>query len=141
LLHSINYIDKDREIIRSNVFDIPERLKEIDSKYFVVRNHKKGYFEIHYGEPVQNRAHETLQLCVGYPELDARTLQLVRETRIENAKELIEEMERQNEKIKQDNENKALDEANWKTKEIYKYCNSHERIEAPDEGAFKTRFI
>ena len=81
------WIDKDREVIESNVFDIPQRLREIDADYFVVYNHSIRQFEVHH-----KGQDETYCLSIPYPELDVRTLHRVRETRVERSKIILEQL-------------------------------------------------
>ena len=75
------------EKITSDVLDIASRL-EIDPRYEVYRNLNKHRFEIH--------ACGALQIAVPFARLDERTLSLVRETRVENADELLSRLEKQN---------------------------------------------
>ncbi|MCM1043169.1 MAG: hypothetical protein NC350_03040 [Corallococcus sp.] len=79
-------------VITSDLFDISSRLKEIDSNYFVCYNRKAQRYEVHNGRQRGN----TFCLAVPYGCLDARTVDLVRKTRVENAEKLWEEMERHN---------------------------------------------
>ncbi|MCL2675202.1 MAG: hypothetical protein FWE84_01235 [Firmicutes bacterium] len=82
-------------VIKSDVLDICRRLKEIDRGYFVVRNHKKGRFEVH------NRQQRGGSFCLAlpYPRLDCRTLDLVRRTRYERAGHFLAELEDENRQI------------------------------------------
>ncbi len=120
----------------TNVFWIPERLREIDDGYFVLRNHQTKKFEIHHrGQP-----HNTYCLTVPYDELDERTLHLVRKTRICNAEKLLAEMEEQNKKIAEQ-QTAIPDEATEKLKETVTYLGRHSDKESLDDGAFTTRFL
>lgn len=79
-------------VIANDLFDIASRLKEIDDGYFVCYNRKASRYEVH-----NNRQKgSTFCLAVPYDALDARTVELVRKTRVENACKLLEEMERAN---------------------------------------------
>ena len=120
----------------TNVYLIPERLREIDSGYFVVRNHIKKTFEIHHSHQGEN----TYCLTVPYEELDQRTLDLVLKTRVSNLEKLIFEMDQNNQKIEKQNET-VSEEAITKTKEVLHYLNSHESKETVDKEAFSTRFL
>ena len=120
----------------TNVYRIPERLREIDSDYFVVRNHKKQTFEVHH----KGQSPTTYCLTVPYPELDARTLELVRKTRISNLDILISEMDKNN-RILEEKSKVIPDEARVKTKEVLSYLNHHESKDAVDSEAYSTRFF
>lgn len=117
--------------IETNVYNIPERLKEIDPGYFVVFNTETQAFEVHHTEQLGG----TLALNIPYDTLDARTLELVRKTRVENAKKFYAEMEKHNEKLEQARYNKMRDDANQKTKELHRYASRKEsRDVLPDEA-------
>lgn len=80
--------------ISTDVLDIAARIKEIDPRYEVFRNLDKRRFEIH--------ACGALQLAVPFDRLDARTLELVKETRVENADKLFERMEEFNARVEKE---------------------------------------
>ena len=120
----------------TNVFLIPERLREIDSGYFVLRNHDAKKFEIHH----RGQLHNTYCLTVPYSELDERTLHLVQKTRICNAEKLLAEMEEHNRKIS-NQQNAIPEEATQKLKETVTYLGRHSDKECLDNGAFTTRFL
>ena len=77
--------------IKGDLFDIAGRLKEIDSRYTVCRNVKLNRFEIH--------ADGVLQIAVPFDRLDARTVELVRSTRLENVGRLLEQINSDNERL------------------------------------------
>ena len=93
--------------IKRDVFDIADRVREVDEAYFIVRNHKRGCFEVH----ARGQTPSTFCLTVPFSELDARTVELVRKTRAENAKKLFAEMERENERMKKREMQRAIDAA------------------------------
>lgn len=118
--------------------NIPERLREIDRGYFVVYNHKNDSYEVHHedGLPL-----ESFQLYIPYKELDQRTIDRVLETKVENAKAIYAMMERQNAKLEEDAQRRSDEITEGISKEIFQYChNDHPSLDAPDEGAYKTRF-
>lgn len=82
-------------IIVEDLFDIAARIKEIDAGYFIVRDYRSGKFQVHHNDQRGN----TLTLVLPYDRLDCRTLNLVRRTRSERKKQLLEEMERENERL------------------------------------------
>lgn len=89
--------------VECDLYDISSRLKEIDERYELYRNRRKGRFEIY--------VDRELQIAVPYPVLDGRTIELVRKTRIENRRRLIEEIERHNARLEKEGLNKAVDNA------------------------------
>lgn len=81
-------------VIEHDLFDVAARLKAIDDGYFVVYDKSKHRFEVHN----RRQRGSTFALSVPYPCLDARTVELVRKTRAENAHRLFREMEEENER-------------------------------------------
>lgn len=122
--------------IVTNVFNIPERLREIDPGYFVLRNHETKAFEIHH----RDQPHNTYCLTVPYEELDERTLWLVRKTRIANIEKILLEMEETNQKISEE-QSKIPEEATEKFRETVTYLSHHSDKEQLDNEAFTTRFL
>ena len=122
--------------MNTNVFFIPERLREIDEGYFVVRNHQTKQFEIHHS----GQLHNTYCLTVPFDELDERTIRLVRKTRICNLEKLLDEMEEHNRKLSE-KQTKIPEEATEKLKETITYLGRHCDKETVDDGAFTTRFL
>lgn len=96
---------KNQTAIQSDTFFIGERLKEIDESYFLVFNFDKQKFEVH----SCCETGSTYCLTVPYDVLDERTVALVRKTRASNIDRLIEEMDKENEKIEKKREKEAID--------------------------------
>jgi hypothetical protein len=113
-------------VIESNVFDIPERLREIDPGYFLVYNRSRDKYEVHH---IENRG-GTYCLTVPYDEIDSRLLDYVRETRAERAAKLFEKMERDNQKLEESRKKDFKDYVGEVAKDIYKYsAQSHKWAE------------
>ena len=70
--------------INSDVFNIIDRLKQIDSGYFVLFNTNTKKFEIHNSETKNGYC-----LTIPYRQLDKRSLELVEKTHIKNYKKTI----------------------------------------------------
>lgn len=81
--------------IRGDVFDIADRLREIDGDYYPVYNLTKRRFEIHH----RGRS-KSLQLVLPYDSLDARAIKRVKETRREWVEKMLRDMEIQEQKQK-----------------------------------------
>lgn len=86
------------QIIKNDVFNIAKRLKSIDPKYFIVFNSDRNKFEVHY-----MRAKNTYELTIPYNKLDARSIDFVLKTRIQNKQKIFEEIENSNKKLEQEN--------------------------------------
>ena len=91
--------------VKNDLFDVANRLREIDANYCLYFNKMLGRFEVH------NKAQRgnTLAVIVPYKQLDARTIHFVQKTRVENANRLFAEMEKQNAKAESDAVSKARD--------------------------------
>ena len=76
--------------VTSDLYSIADRLKEIDNGYFIFYSYKNKRYEVHN----KSQRGQTLSLVLPYKTLDERTVRLVRKTRSERMKSLIEEMEK-----------------------------------------------
>lgn len=106
-------------LITQDLFDISQRLKEIDGNYTLHFNAKKGKFELHGKEDV-------LLIVFPYDRIDARMITHARRTRVERSKELIHEMEEHNarlEESRQRTENEFYLEKFKETAEKYYISN------------------
>ncbi len=119
--------------IYEDVFNITNRLKEIDDSYFVVYNTQKKKFEVH-----SSKQKNTYCLTIQNGGLDARVVPLVLKTRRENYQKIIDEMDRANEEIEKENKRKIKDLCEDKAKEMFSYAKSHD--DANFEDAYKTRW-
>jgi len=82
--------------IKNDLYGIAERIRHIDSGYFIVWNVVRKKYEVH---NVDTLCPSTYEFTVPYNELDSRTLEYCKETRRENTEKLIAEIEKNNEKI------------------------------------------
>ena len=82
------------QVIENDLFNIVQRIKNIDKKYFVVFNLKRKKFEVHY-----KRNKNTYELTIPFDELDARAVYFVLKTKMENQKKLLKEIEESNKKL------------------------------------------
>ena len=131
------WIDSTREIIETNVYDIPQRLKEIDPGYFAVYNHADHAFEVHHKE---NKG-DTFCLNIPYPELDARTLYRVRETKIARGKIIMKQIEEQQLQRELSASKKFHDETSAKLREIHRYVAPKAATDTIPDDAYSTRFV
>lgn len=89
-----------RSRIAGDLFDICNRIKQIDRSYFLVRNYKTKKFELHSDEQKGG----SLCLVLPYDKLDARTLNLANKTRVENIHKIEQEHKAHNDMlIRQEN--------------------------------------
>lgn len=82
-------------LITNDLFDIAWRLRAVNDDYRVYYNTEKNRYEVH------DFKKNTLQFVVPYDELDARTVEYARYSRVENAERIFAEIERHNAKLEQ----------------------------------------
>ncbi len=71
-----------------DLYEIATRLLEIDQRYELFYNHRQKRYEIH--------SNGVLQIAVPFDRLDARTISLARETRLERMNEIVADIEKNN---------------------------------------------
>ena len=103
--------------ILNDVLFICQRLKEIDEDYRDFFNCKTQKFEVHNIGQIG----DSYCLTVPFQYLDARTIELVNKTKIENREKLIAEIDRENEKLEERNNKRILDEAKDRLLDEIKY--------------------
>jgi hypothetical protein len=103
--------------VESNVYDIPERLQEIDPGYFVLLNRQTGKYEVHNSKVPTF----TYNLTVPFEDLDSRTIDIVKEQRFKTNEQRFKEIDEWNEKLRQSKINKRKDTCGEITKDLYKY--------------------
>lgn len=96
--------------IREDVFDIAERLKEIDPSYRIFYDGGKQRFLLFGGRE------QGFIMALPFDRLDARTVEHVKKTRIERLRQVLSEMEQHNKR----QEERALREAKSTAKEHLK---------------------
>jgi len=131
------FIDSAREVIETNVYDIPQRLKEIDPGYFVVYNHADHEFEVHRKEQIGN----TFCLSIPYSELDCRTLNRVRETSIARTKIIMDQIEKEQIQREISASTKMNDDISAQLREIHRYVAPKSQVSTIPDDAYTTRFV
>ena len=87
--------------ITHDLYGVAERIREIDDRYEVWYDRIAGRYEIYAGG--------ALQIAVPFAQLDARTVRLVRETRVERTERIVGQIEAAN-RIAEERALKALAE-------------------------------
>ena len=120
--------------ISCDAFDICNRIKSLDSGYFVIFDTVKKRFEIH------NKNQYVNTFCITVEgELDCRVINKLRKTSRENAMRLLEEIEKSNVVIETEKARKLKDETTWKAGEMFAYANS--KNDTNFEDAYKTNWV
>ena len=92
--------------IKSDTMFVSKRLKEIDPSYYLVFNTIKGKYEVH----SNNQVGCSYCLTCPHDALDSRLIELTKKTRRNNLKELLRQIDIENEKIQKQNQKKLLEE-------------------------------
>jgi copper chaperone CopZ len=107
--------------VTTNVYDIPERLKEVDPRLFVMLNLETQKFEVH----VAGQRGTTLGCELPFDELDARAIDYVRGSMGVDAHEVAAEIKKHNKKLDQTRIDTAYDKADYKGRNAMQWANHH----------------
>jgi light-regulated signal transduction histidine kinase (bacteriophytochrome) len=103
--------------ITNDVFDIAKRIKELDAGYEIFYMTTKNRFEVY-------KEGERMSV-LPFDKLDARTVEYLRETRIENQQRLLEKIDRHNEMLRQNAERQEAEISAYKIKNMVNYLNKN----------------
>lgn len=107
--------------ILGDVFDIVDRIREIDDGYFVVYNTRSHRYEVH------NQKQFSSTFCITCDSgLNSTVIDKLRKSRIENIDRIMREIEENNQKIEEISTKRARDESSFKLKEMYDYAKQRE---------------
>jgi hypothetical protein len=112
---------KDRIPVMSNAFSIPERMKEIDDRFFVMFNKATQKFEVH----VRGQQGTTLGCELPFPDLDYRALHYVRKHTAKSAREVARQIDIENERADKADVDRNLDRSNYKMKDALLWSDHH----------------
>ena len=108
-------------VVTGDLYGINERIKEIDENYFLFYSYVTHRYEVHNS----NQRGKTLSLVLPYETLDERTLRHVRRTRSERAKDLFEEIERENAKLEKEKRRALVKEQEFQMeKNLHDYTSN-----------------
>lgn len=82
-------------IVESDCLDILQRIKEVDSSYYIIFNTKSKKYEVHSND----QAFSSYCFTSPYAFLDERLVDYALKTRRQNKDKLIAEMEKENQKL------------------------------------------
>ena len=100
-----------------DIFDISNRIKDIDDGYFVVFNKTAARFEVH-----NSKQKDTF--CISCPRLNGLVLKKLHETKIVNIDRILSEIDENNQKIAEKSQKNSIDEAKESLGEIMQSLNS-----------------
>lgn len=118
--------------IESDVFDIVDRIKEIDDGYFIVFDTVKNKFEIH-------NCYQNCSYCFTskYDYLSVNTINEILTSLVCNIDNIVREIDKNNKIIEQSNDNKVKDYGEYTFQEIYKFYNNSSK-QYDQDNAFST---
>lgn len=105
-------------LIKSNPFEIPSRIKNIDEDYEIFYNKKHLRFELH-----NMRFNPTFQIVLPFDNLDCRVVDYVLATRLEKRLVEIERIDADNELLEEKLINAKYDEMQNKSKSLINYLD------------------
>ncbi|MGD9901014.1 MAG: hypothetical protein AB7S44_00560 [Spirochaetales bacterium] len=124
--------------IMDDTFNISKRIKNIDKNYIIKWNYFKSRYEIFYSTPKK----EVLELVLPFKDLDYRTIEHLLKTKRENLEKLTAEIEKNNKKLEITEQNKALDEAQIKLKEMLDFIEGKgNNFDLNFDDAYKTKWV
>lgn len=109
---------KELRLISTNCYNIPERVRELDDDYRLYYNVRRNVIELH-----NLRHNPTFQLVLPYSQLDTRTIEYIRRTRVDKIINEIKEIDEYNNNLENKLINQTLDEIHEKTKSVINYMN------------------
>lgn len=118
--------DKDHVPVTSHAMDIPIRLKELNGAFFVMFNVRTQKYEIHCAD----QPFETLACVLPFDQLDARSIEYVREHSAGRLETIAREIDEYNEKLVKRAEEAALDKANYKMREAFNYLKNNSKTDS-----------
>lgn len=105
----------------SDVFDIAQRIKEVDPRYFIMFNTTDQKYEIH----VHGQPDTTFGCSLPFDKLDPRALEYARKYSRARFEETVREMEERNARLVEGCEKHLTDKANDKLREALLYDEHH----------------
>ena len=120
--------------IVNDLFEIVNRLREIDESYFVIYDTNKKRFEVWTSVPKK-----TMCFVVKNKTLDSRVILYALSTSSKNAEKLYEKIEKNNNEISNKIITKIKDENECKFKEIYNYEKLSKEMDL--SKSFKTTWV
>lgn len=106
-------------LIESDVFDIVNRIKEIDDGYYIVYDTCKDKYELHNKYQLN-----TYCLTIPYDEIDNRILELIYFTSVVNIDKIIEEIDNNNINVEQKQTEHMKNYSDYILREIYAFANN-----------------
>lgn len=120
--------------VESDVFDIVNRIKDIDEYYFILYDTNKNRYELH-------NSNQKNSYCFTYPyeTLDVKFIEYLLSSHIKNIDNIIDEIDRNNSNIEKHNMDIVKNQSDYMLREIYSFSNNSSK-KLDDEKAFSTKW-
>lgn len=105
--------------IESDVFDIVNRIKNIDENYFILFDCSKQKYELHNKSQLN-----TYCFTLPYENLDNRIFDMINYTNVCNIDKIIEDIDKNNTETERIQKLKINEMTNFMTKEIYNFASN-----------------
>ena len=105
--------------IESDVFDIVNRIKEIDDGYRILLNLKTGLLELH---NINQR--NTFCFNIKNNEISSKIIDDIFYSKVENIDNIMSDIDNNNSDIEKNNKNKTLDLTTYMAKEVFDFSNN-----------------
>ena len=105
--------------IESDVFDIVNRIKEIDDGYRILLNLKTGLLELH---NINQR--NTFCFNIKNNEISSKIIDDIFYSKVENIDNIMRDIDNNNSDIEKNNKNKTLDLTTYMAKEVFDFSNN-----------------
>ena len=125
-----------QQIITADLFNISNRLKKIDKNYFIIFNHVKKVYEVHY----KNQSGSTFCFSVEKKYLNSEVITKAHKTNVRNAKGLLSEIFENNKKLSEKSENYLKEKSESTLKSFITYANK-KGSDCSFENANKTIWV
>ena len=113
--------------IESDVFDIVNRVKDIDEGYYILYNQTNNNFELH-----NKYQKNTYCLTIPIDSLDSRVIDMIMYTNISNIDNIMIDIDNNNLKIEKENDEIIKNLTDYKVREIYNFANSSSKYLGED---------
>ena len=112
--------------IKNDVFDIADRLRQIDGGYYPVYNLTRRRYEIHHAQQ-----RPTLCVVLPYDSLDSRAIDRLYATMAVDRDEYVRRIDEHNDKLARDKQLSMMDEARYKARHLVGYLDSTKTRSVP----------
>lgn len=120
---------KEHVPVTSDVYNISERIKAVDERFFVMLNRQTQRFEVH----VKGQPATTFGCELPFDTLDARALEYVRKYSAARTQNLARDIAAHNDRLAEARSGKHIENAGYKMREAIMWAENHPSNQMPPE--------